>query len=157
MTRSPRLGYSSRILDLTFRLPNSILADEDELTGTAIKYKEEEEENTTTKYTSQQCNKRVFDMMSFRPNERMGAEEDEDEELIKRRKNFPKMVASQHRLRGKTEVGFRMIFQLSNLSLGVIMIIPPIVLIVVIKGDDLDGETERTFGGNQRRTPRPAS
>ena len=131
--------------------------DEDELTGTTIKYKEEEEENTTTKYTNQQCNKRVFDMMSFRPNERIGAEEDEDGELIKRRKNFPKMVASQHRLRGKTEVGFRMIFQLSNLSLGVIMIIPPIVLIVMIKGDDLDGETERTFGGNQRRTPRPAS
>jgi len=104
LTRSPRLGYSSRILDLTFRLPNSILADEDELTGTAIKYKEEEEENTTTKYTNQQCNKRVFDMMSFRPNERMGAEEDEDGEIIKRRKNFSKMVASQHRLRGKTEV-----------------------------------------------------
>merc|ERR1711971_544672 len=77
---------------------------EDELTGTAIKYKEEEEENTTTKYTNQQCNKRVFDMMSFRPNERMGAEEEEDAELIKRRKNFPKMVASQYRLRGKTEV-----------------------------------------------------
>ena len=117
MTRSPRLGYSSRILDLTFRLPNSILTEEEELTGTSIKYKEVEDENTTTKYTNQQCSKRVFDMISFRPNERIGADEEEDEELIKRRKNFPKMASSQHRLRGKPEVGFRMIFQLSNLSL----------------------------------------
>ena len=79
------------------------------MTGTSIKYKEVEDENTTTKYTNQQFSKRVF--------ERIGADEEEDEELIKRRKNFPKMASSQHRLRGKPEVGFRMIFQLSNLSL----------------------------------------
>ena len=105
MARSPRLGYSSRILDLTFRLPNSILAEEEELVGTAIKYKEEEEEEdtTTTKYTSQQeCNKRGFDL-SFRQCERITGDEDDEEELRKSRKNCPTMV-DQHRLRGKPEV-----------------------------------------------------
>ena len=69
--------------------------------GTAIKYKEEEEGvlGSENEYIS----KRGVDL-SFRPHERIGADDDDEEELRKSRKNYPMMVG-QHRLWGKPEVG----------------------------------------------------
>ena len=91
MTRAPRLAYSSKILDLTFRLPNTILAEE-ELLGTAIKHKkeEEEEENTSSNYITCQ---------SFCPTERITTVNEEE----KPRKSM--MMTGHHRLWGKPEVG----------------------------------------------------
>ena len=93
MTRAPRLAYSSKILDLTFRLPNTILAEEEELLGTAIKHKkgeEEEEENTSSNYITCQ---------SFCPTERIRTVNEEE----KPRKSM--MMTGHHRLWGKPEVG----------------------------------------------------
>ena len=47
--------------------------------------------------------KRALDL-SFRPHERIGAEDGDEEELRKRRKNCPMMVGQQ-RFWGKPEVG----------------------------------------------------
>ena len=44
MSRSPRLAYSSKILDLSFQLPSSITAEEEMMANTNFKSKEEEED-----------------------------------------------------------------------------------------------------------------
>ena len=73
------------------------------MVGTAIKYKEEEEEEGVLGSENEYISKRGVDL-SFRPHERIGADDDDEEELRKSRKNYP-MMAGQHRLWGKPEVG----------------------------------------------------
>ena len=97
MARSPRLAYSSKILDLSFQLPSSITAEEEMMANTNFKSKEVDEDEEEQDATSD-----VVTNYSVLPIERV-TEPNAMHELGKSRMRFSTSFGRRG-LGGKTEV-----------------------------------------------------
>ena len=98
MSRSPRLAYSSKILDLSFQLPSSITAEEEMMANTNFKRKDVDEDEE-----EQDANSDIVTNYSVLPIERVTEPNAMQHELVKSRMRFSTSFGRRG-LGGKTEV-----------------------------------------------------